>query len=128
MSPRPARPRLLAAAGALLALSVSSPWATAVRAPRLSHPATARAVILGASQPMRLLGLAAVVVLYWAIRRGARRAGWAAIALAALALPVGLDPGRPGVGRVYYVAAMILAAIGAGLVRSRAEAGEPASA
>jgi len=108
MSRLPARPRLLGAAAVLLALSAGLPWGT-----------VAGTAVTGSSQPMRMTGLLALVVLAWAIRRGSRRAGWAAIGIAALALPAGLDPGHPGAGRVCYLLAMVLAAAGAGLVRPR---------
>ena len=68
---------------------------------------------------MRLIGVLALLVLAWAIRRGSRPAGWAAIGIAILALPTGLDPGHPGAGRVCYLLAIVLAAAGAGLVLPR---------
>jgi hypothetical protein len=117
MSRLPARPGLLGAAGGLLAVSVGLPWGTVAAA--ASSPGSAGTPVTGASHPMRLIGLLAALVLAWAIRRGSRQAGWAAIGIAALALPTGLDPGHPGAGRMCYLLAIMLAAAGAGLVRPR---------
>jgi len=112
MSRLPARPGLLGAAGGLLAMSVGLSWGTAAGSP--GTPVT------GASHPMRLIGLLAALVLAWAVRRGSRPAGWAAVGIAVLALPIGLDPGHPGAGRLCYLLAIVLAAAGTGLVRPRA--------
>jgi hypothetical protein len=115
MSRLPARPGLLAAAGALLALSVGLPWGTVPGPP--GDAGTAGTTITGSAHPMRFIGLLGLLVLAWAIRRGSRRAGWAAVGIAVLALPTGLDPGHPGAGRVCYLLAIAAAAAWAGLVR-----------
>ena len=111
MSRLPARRGLLGAAAALLALSAGLPWETAAAA--AASPGGAAATVPGSSQPMRMIALLALA---WAIRRGSRLAGWAAIGIAVLALPMGLGPGHPGAGRVCYLLAIVLAAAGAGLV------------
>ena len=114
LSRLPARRGLLGAAAALLALSAGLPWETAAAA--AASPGGAAATVPGSSQPMRMIALLALLALAWAIRRGSRLAGWAAIGIAVLALPMGLDPGHPGAGRVCYLLAIVLAAAGAGLV------------
>ena len=42
--------------------------------------------------------------------------GWAAMGIAVLAQPMGLEPGRPGAGRVCYLLAIVFAAAGTGPV------------
>jgi len=112
LSRLPGRRGLLGAAAALLALSAGLPWETAPAA--AASPGGAATTVAGSSQPMRMIGLLALLVLAWAIRRGSWQAGWAAIGIAVLALPMGLGPGHPGAGRVCYLLAIVPAAAGAG--------------
>jgi hypothetical protein len=122
LSRLPARPALLGAAAALLAVSAGLPWST-VPATTVTRTIT----VTGSAHPMRLIGPIALLVLAWAIRHACARAGWAAIGIAVLALPAGLHLGHPGAGRACYLLAIVLAAAGAGLVRPRVTGqGQPA--
>lgn len=65
--------------------------------------------LAGAQQPVRLIGVVAAILLFRAIRGARTRQAWAAVALGALALPLGMNSGLTS-GRAAYAIALLLAA------------------
>lgn len=132
----PAPRRLLIAACALAVASLGLPWG--VSAPGLSFGAPAGApartgplggsdaatVLIGGQHPVRVIGLIAALLLVDAVRRGRQRQARIALLVGALALPLGLGSGLTS-GPIAYAAALLLAAVGAGVSLG---AGSPAAA
>jgi hypothetical protein len=85
--------------------------------PPIYFPTIPGGTVPGTDHPMRLIGLAAALLLWWAIRVGSRGTGWLALAVGALAVPLGLQLGPLQSGRFCYLVALVCAAVGAGLVR-----------
>jgi hypothetical protein len=137
----PVNRRGLAVAGALVLLSLGLPWQqiTAVPGvlipgvivpdplggdlgsgvaylPGVFVPSTGGGTILGTGHAMRATSLVAALLLCWAIRHGSRRSAWLAIAIGALALPLGVNQGAVMTGRVAYLAALLTAAAAIGLL------------
>jgi hypothetical protein len=88
------RPRLLLLAAVLAAVAVGLPW---------SGP------LLGTQHPVRVLALVGIAGVWFALRRGSRPLALAAVAVAALALPMG-SWGTPEPGRFCYLVALLVAA------------------
>lgn len=130
----------LAAAALLLLLSVALPWgiryqSTAVYnvgIPGISYVGLDPVVTYGTpyftfepdnrplhgrEHEMRIIGAAAALLVYVAVRRRDRRLAKIALAVAVLAIPIGLS-GDFGVGRLVYALAIVAAAIGTGLFTS----------
>lgn len=77
---------------------------------------------VGAQHPVRVIGLVAALLLVTAVRQGLPGRARAAIALGALALPLQLAGGLTS-GRVTFAAALVLAAMGAGVLPRLRSAG-----
>jgi hypothetical protein len=137
--------RLLVFACALAVLSVGLPWQRVPEMPGLVFPGMIVVVdgpyvitygvippyvlasvggytIPGAGHAMRLAAFAAALLLWLAIRRGSRRLGWLALAVAAVALPLGIGYGALMPGRLAYAGALVLTAVAIGLPHRRAAA------
>jgi hypothetical protein len=108
--------RLLALAGLLALLALGLPWE---RIPDIPGAEFSGATVPGTDHPMRLTGALAAALLWWAIRRDSRTLAWLAIGVGALALPIGVQLTVLQSGRFCYLAALVCAAIGAGLIRPR---------
>lgn len=85
--------------------------------PPFFFPTIPGSTVAGLQHPMRLLGLAAALLLWLAIRRGSRPLGWLALAVGTLAVPLGLQLSAMQSGRVCYLAALVCAAYAIGLIR-----------
>lgn len=97
------------AAGALTATSLGLSWSSVTRV-------GARTVVVhGIEHPARVFVVVAALLLLAALRRGSRRWARAAVLVGALALPIGLADGF-GPGRAVFVVALLLAAVGAGVL------------
>jgi hypothetical protein len=77
---------------------------------------------VGAQHPMRVIGLVAALLLVTAVRQGLPGRARAAIVLGALALPLHLAGGLTS-GRASYAVALVLAAMGAGVLPRLRSAG-----
>lgn len=134
---------LLVLAGALLLLSLGLLWGRTPVIPGVYTPGTSILLpnpdgtyyveitpgmyfaqlggyaIHGAQNAARVTGLAATVLLWLAVRRGSRRLAALALAVGAVALPLGLDLGAATPGRLCYLAALVAAAAGVGLLPRR---------
>jgi hypothetical protein len=134
--------RLLALAGALAVLALGLPWQRVPLSPGISYPGAVYVfpdvntstpdigiippiyiptvggyTIPGTGHAMRLTALAAALLLWFAVRRGLRRIAWLALAVAAIALPLGVNHGAVMPGRIAYLAALVAAALALGLLR-----------
>jgi hypothetical protein len=85
--------------------------------PPVNIPSFGGYTIPGTGHAMRLTLLAAAVLLGFAVRRGSRTIAWLALAVGAVALPLGVGHGALMPGRVAYLAALLTAAIALGLLR-----------
>jgi hypothetical protein len=84
--------------------------------PGVFFPSFPGGVVLGTGHTMRVTGLVAALLLARAIRRQSRATAWLAIAIGALALPLGVNQGAIMPGRVAYLAALLTAAASVGLL------------
>lgn len=122
----PAPRRLLIAAGALAVASLGLAWGAPpaglsfvipggapAPAGTLGDPEAAT-VLLGAQHPVRVIGLLAALLLVSAVRQGRPRRARIALLVGAMALPLGLGSGLTS-GPITYAAALLLAAVGAGV-------------
>lgn len=96
--------------------------------PGVFAPSIPGSVVLGTGHAMRVTGVIAALLLVVAIRRHSRRTAWLAIAVGALALPLGVGQGAVMPGRTAYLAALLIAAASLGLLRTPhlARTGSPA--
>ena len=125
---------LLLVAGALALLSLGLPWGNAPGLPGAAHPGGTTVVVnadgsidlrfdpssylpglaghtvSGASHAMRVTGAAGALLVVAGVRRAQRRLVVVGLAVAALALPIGLSGGS-GSGRAVYGLAIAIAAL-----------------
>ena len=127
--------RLLLAAAVLALVSLGLPWGVAdvpavapsaaptteplvpygipfsLPAPDSGREAEGMLAVTGASDSVRVLGLAAAGGLWLALRRRSVSLAWAALVLGAVALPLGAPTGAVPAGRLVYAVALGLAAV-----------------
>jgi hypothetical protein len=124
---------LLLLAGVLGVVSLGLPWGVTQTGAGsgITQDTTVARTVIGAEHPVRVIGLAAALLLVTAVRRGRPGRARAAVALGTLALPLGLSAGLTS-GRAVYLLALLLAAMGSGVLphpgsprRSGASAGGP---
>jgi hypothetical protein len=111
-----ARRGLFAIAAVLAALSLGLPW---------SSTDGVYGTVVGAEHTMRVTAAAAALLLALAVRRRAPTLGWWGLAIATLAVPIGLH-GATGIGRITYALSIAIAALG--LRGSRFEPSTPRAA
>jgi hypothetical protein len=134
------RPRLLLVSGALVAVSLSLPWAQS-RLPSmptlmyasagpgglygvsgiwfgadLSDPTTV--TMPGTQQPIRIVAALAVVLIWLGVRRASQRLARAGLTAAVLGLLIGMD-GAVLSGHLVYALALALATVGLGVLPAR---------
>jgi len=120
--------RLFRVAAALAAVAVALPWSShrvAIDVPisvrssaggisawawGVIHDETGlQRVVLGTQHPARVLAVLGALGVWAALRRGSRRGALVAVALAAVALPLGPWEGGPQPGRACYALALMTA-------------------
>ena len=78
--------------------------------PSLYMPGLSGRTVVGAEHTMRVTAAAAALLLVLAVRRRAPALGWWGLAIATLAVPIGLH-GATGIGRITYALGIAVAAL-----------------
>lgn len=137
------RPGLLLVAGAMATLSLGLPWAVhasrglqivmpppmyygapvtpymnadiAVGSPWVIESGGGVEAVAGFSEPVRVIGAVAAVMMWFAVRMASRRLAAVALLVAATAIPLNVSSLFVASGRILYTTALVVAGVGIGL-------------